>query len=130
MAACSLAKSSKNSTSVPRVVVLAASDSRLYFQPPVRFGYGGAEHIHADEYFLVPFDGARMEWVSTSHGRTPLGKRPVGGGREANGAPLLHAIAELPNYRVRTVGKAGEHLGGAHFPFAGAEIFVEYYEVL
>jgi hypothetical protein len=69
-----------------------------------------------------------MEWVSTSHGRPPMGKRPVEGGHEATGHPLYHAIGEVEG--VRSIGKAGEHLGGAHFPFAGAEHFNEYYEVL
>ena len=69
-----------------------------------------------------------MEWVASDHGIPPLGKRPVEGGREADGSLLFHAIGEVDG--VRVVGKAGEHLGGASFPFAGEERHVDYYEVL
>jgi len=98
------------------------------FLPPVRVPYGGGEYYVHGDYWIVPFDGSRMEWVATDHGHPPLGKRPVEGGREADGRTLVHAIGEVDG--VRVVGKAGEHLGGANLPFAGKERHVDYYEVL
>ncbi|KAH7101012.1 hypothetical protein BKA62DRAFT_639283 [Auriculariales sp. MPI-PUGE-AT-0066] len=99
-----------------------------HVQPPARYGYAGAENEWFEDYYLVPFDGSRMEWVSTSHGRPPPGKRPVEGGREADGSPLYHAIGEVDG--VRTLGKVSVNLGGALFPFGGCEVMNEYYEVL
>ncbi|KAH7101005.1 hypothetical protein BKA62DRAFT_639276 [Auriculariales sp. MPI-PUGE-AT-0066] len=98
------------------------------FQPPARYGYAGSEFEWFEDYYLVPFDGSRMEWVSTSRGRPPPGKRPVEGGCESDGSPLYHAIGEVDG--VRTLGKVNEALGGALFPYNGEEIMNEYYEVL
>lgn len=98
------------------------------FVPPVRYSWGGGEFLWDQDYYIVPFDGARMEWAPASHGVTPAGKRLVEGGRESDGRPLYHAVATVDG--VRVLGKAGEHLYGASFPYGGAEVNCEYYEVL
>jgi hypothetical protein len=49
-----------------------------------------------------------MEWVHTSHGRVPSGRRPVEGGYEESGQKLYHGLAVVNG--VRVPGKAGEHL--------------------
>ncbi|KZV95704.1 hypothetical protein EXIGLDRAFT_610185 [Exidia glandulosa HHB12029] len=98
------------------------------FIPPVRWSYGGKEYLWDKDYFLVPFDGSRMEWVSASHGVTPVGRRLVEGGVEPAGERLYHAIGMVDGHRVP--GKAAAHLNGALFPYAGEEMLVEYYEVL
>jgi len=69
-----------------------------------------------------------MEWVPTSHGRIPQGRRPVEGGYEDHGGKLYHALA---NYQgIRVPGKTGEHLNGCNVPFGGAELVVEEYQIL
>lgn len=93
-----------------------------------------------------------MEFVLTSHGKIPNGRRPVEGGYEENGSKLYHAVAPVKG--VQVPGKAAEHLyvtllfyiilpiiydafifmltsGGCHVAFGGAEIEVsENYQVL
>jgi hypothetical protein len=49
-----------------------------------------------------------MEWVPTSGGRLPQGRRPVEGGYEQNGGQLYHAYANIQG--VNVPGKTGEHL--------------------
>ena len=72
--------------------------------------YGGREVEHNGRYDLLPFDPNTMEWVPTSHGQVPPGRRPVEGGYEEDGAKLYHAIAVV--HGVRVPGKAGPHLVG------------------
>lgn len=98
------------------------------FVPPVRWGFAGQEVLWDRDYYLVPFDGARMEWVSANHSVTPAGRRLVDGGRDVAGDPLYHAVGNV--HGVRVPGKAGAHLNGAQLPYGGREVFVEYYEVL
>lgn len=76
--------------------------------PPCRVPYGGAEFEHHGRFDLLPFDPATMEWVPTSQGRIPQGRRPVEGGYEEHGGKLYHALATVQN--VRVPGKTGEHL--------------------
>ncbi|KAF8190555.1 hypothetical protein BJ912DRAFT_965515, partial [Pholiota molesta] len=76
------------------------------------YGYHG-------RYDLLPFRPHEMEWVPTSHGRIPYGRRPIDGGYEEKGAKLYHAAAHFNGLRVP--GKAGEHLGGARISFGGRE---------
>ncbi|KAI0661755.1 hypothetical protein C8Q70DRAFT_675977 [Cubamyces menziesii] len=97
--------------------------------PPVRVGYDGREIAHRGRYELLPFDPNRMEWVPSSHGRIPYGRRPVEGGYEETGEKLYHAIATVA--RVRVPGKAGVHLTtGAHVPFDQREHDVAQFEIL
>ena len=49
------------------------------------------------------------EWVPTSHGLIPQGRRPVDGGYEESGDRLYHAVAVVHGCSVP--GKTGEHLG-------------------
>ena len=79
-----------------------------HLTPPVRVPYGGGEHEHQGRFDLLPINDQMMEWVSTSHGQIPTGRRPVEGGYEENGARLFHAIAYINN--VWVPGKTGEHL--------------------
>ncbi|EPQ54075.1 hypothetical protein GLOTRDRAFT_77982 [Gloeophyllum trabeum ATCC 11539] len=87
--------------------------------PPCRVPYGGGEHEHNGRYDLLPFTPETMEWVPTSHGRIPDGRRPVEGGYEEHGAKLYHALAQVSGIHVP--GKTGEHLGGCNVAFGGAE---------
>ncbi|KAH8092590.1 hypothetical protein BXZ70DRAFT_950585 [Cristinia sonorae] len=97
--------------------------------PPCRVPYGGGEHGHQGRYDLLPFDPATMEWVTTSKGKVPPGKRPIEGGYEDHTGKLYHALAKIQG--VKVPGKTGEHLGGANIPFGGGEHFVEKdYEIL
>ncbi|KAJ8072526.1 hypothetical protein PM082_016085 [Marasmius tenuissimus] len=97
--------------------------------PPCMVPYGGQELNHHGRYDLLPFDSNTMEFVSTSHGRIPSGRRPVEGGYEENGAKLYHAVAVVQGLRVP--GKAGEHLGAAHVSFGGSEHSIsDHYEIL
>jgi len=101
-----------------------------HLSPPCRVPYGGTEHEHHGRYDLLPFDPNLMEWVPTSDGRIPQGRRPVEGGYEQNGGKLYHALAVAPA-RVRVPGKAGEHLGGCNFAFGGSEhVARENYDIL
>ncbi|KAI0734301.1 hypothetical protein C8Q72DRAFT_460923 [Fomitopsis betulina] len=100
-----------------------------HLSPPCRVPYGGGEHEHHGRYDLLPFDPTTMEWVHTSQGRVPPGRRPVEGGYEQGGGKLYHALAVIDGIRVP--GKAGEHLGGANIAFGGGEHAVhDNYEIL
>ncbi len=116
--------------------------------------YGGREYEHRGTTYLLPFDPTAMLWVRASHGRLPLGWRPVEGGYERIGAQkLYHALAVVDG--VSVPGKAGNHghmvsawlvvsvarashadldrtlQCGANVPFDGRElVIVPAYEVL
>jgi hypothetical protein len=80
---------------------------------PCRVPYGGREHEHHGRYDLLPFDRATMEFVGTSHGHIPAGRRPVDGGYEDGGqSKLYHAVATVISggQEVRVPGKTGVHL--------------------
>jgi len=97
--------------------------------PPCRVPYGGREYEHRGRYDLLPFDNATMEWVRTSHGRLPPGRKLVAGGYEEGGRMLFHAAASINGCMVP--GKTGEHLRAAHIPFGGGEHVVsENYDIL
>ncbi|KAI0794350.1 hypothetical protein C8Q74DRAFT_571582 [Fomes fomentarius] len=98
------------------------------FDPPPRVAYGGAENEHTGRYDLLPFDPDTMEWVPTSHGELPHGRRLVEGGYEENGEKLYHALGDVDG--VRVPGKTGTHLRSANLPFGGQEVTVEQYEIL
>ena len=79
--------------------------------PPCRVPYGGTEFEHHGRFDLLPFDPITMEWVFTSQGRVPPGKRPIEGGYEEHGGKLYHALAQVSG--VEVPGKTGEHLVSA-----------------
>lgn len=79
-----------------------------HLNPPCSVPYGGGEHSHHGRYDLLPFTPQTMEFVRTSHGRIPDGRRPVEGGYEENGAKLYHAVGLVKGTRVP--GKTGSHL--------------------
>jgi len=54
-----------------------------------------------------------MEWVRTSGGRIPSGRRPVEGGYEESGEKLYHAVGLVKG--VKVPGKTGEHLYAVYF---------------
>jgi len=87
--------------------------------PPCRVPYGGGEHEHHGRYDLLPFQPQLMEWVSTSYGQIPQGRRPIEGGYEDHGAKLYHALASVSGIMVP--GKTGSHLGGCNVAFGGGE---------
>ncbi|ORY55161.1 hypothetical protein BCR35DRAFT_322725 [Leucosporidium creatinivorum] len=90
--------------------------------------YGGAEVAHVGRYDILPITEA-MEWVPTSRGQIPKGRRPVEGGFEETGAHLFHALVHIDGVHVPA--KTGEHLGGANAPWGGAEVVhTENYEIL
>lgn len=117
-----------------------------HLNPPVRVGYDGDEHDHWGQFDLLPINHQTMDWVPTSHGRIPLGRRPVEGGYEENGARLFHAIAYIDNIWVP--GKTGEHIvrkdlpailcyltrhanqEAAKIPYGGKEMICENYQIL
>lgn len=76
--------------------------------PYVAVPYGGAEHGHHGRYDLLPYVPNQMEFVPTSNGKIPYGRRPIEGGYEDHGAKLYHAVALVNGIRVP--GKTGEHL--------------------
>ncbi|BGP04009.1 DUF3421 domain-containing protein [Rhodotorula toruloides] len=86
------------------------------------YSYGGVEKHHEGRFDILPITEA-MEWVPTSYGQIPPGRRPVEGGFEEGGQHLFHAIMTIDG--VRVPGKTGEHLHGANFPFGGGEIVQE-----
>ncbi|KZV95701.1 hypothetical protein EXIGLDRAFT_465400 [Exidia glandulosa HHB12029] len=95
---------------------------------PVRVGYGGGERSVETDFFVVPVDASRMEWVAASHGRTPEGRTPVEAGHENDGTPLYHAVALVDGLPVP--GKCGPGLRSAHVPYGGVELVREYYQIL
>ncbi|KAH9068313.1 hypothetical protein EDB83DRAFT_497921 [Lactarius deliciosus] len=95
---------------------------------PCRVPFGGDELEHHGRYDLLPFVPELMEFVVTSRGHVPPGRRPVKGGSES-GHELYHAVAVIDG--VKVPGKAGFHLGGCNIPFGGREhIVTEKYEIL
>jgi len=97
--------------------------------PPCRVPYGGGEFEHHGRYDLLPFVPHLMEWVSTSRGQIPPGRRPIEGGVENHGAKLYHAVAKVGNAWVP--GKTGSHLNGCNVAFGGGEhVFHEGYYIL
>jgi hypothetical protein len=79
-----------------------------HLSPFASVAYGGYEHGHHGRYDLLPFDPATMEFVPTSYGKIPSGRRPIEGGYEEYGPKLYHAVASING--VRVPGKTGEHL--------------------
>ncbi|KAI5892647.1 uncharacterized protein SCHCODRAFT_02626726 [Schizophyllum commune H4-8] len=91
--------------------------------------YGGTELLHTGRYELLSFLPMQMEWVKTSNGRVPEGKKAVDGGYEPSGHKLYHALGTVND--VRVPGKTGQHLGCANFPLLGKEHSLrEDYEIL
>jgi Protein of unknown function (DUF3421) len=80
----------------------------LQLHPPCRVPYGGEERQHQGRYDLLPFIPSVMEWVTTSGGRIPEGRRPIEGGYEEDGSKLYHAAVRIGN--VIVPGKTGLHL--------------------
>ena len=75
---------------------------------PCRVPFGGGEREHRGRYDLLPFVPELMEFVLTSRGQVPPGRRPVKGGFEKSGQELYHAVATING--VRIPGKTGAHL--------------------
>ncbi|KAF9447733.1 hypothetical protein P691DRAFT_760498 [Macrolepiota fuliginosa MF-IS2] len=97
--------------------------------PHVYFGFWHKEYRHFGQYDLFPFVPEQMEWVRTSCGQVPPGRRPIQGGYEPHGDKLYHALANVDG--VDIPGKAGEHLpAGAHVPFNGQEVIIQEYQIL
>ena len=79
-----------------------------HLQPHASVPYGGKEQGHHGRYDLLPYKPDQMEFVLTSYGRIPPGRRPVEGGYEDHGAKLYHAVAWVNGIRIP--GKTAEHL--------------------
>jgi DM9 repeat len=62
-------------------------------------------------YDILPIT-QEHEWIPTSHGRVPEGRRPVDGGYEESGHRLYHAVAVVHGCSVP--GKTGAHLGAIY----------------
>ncbi|KNZ81914.1 hypothetical protein J132_10193 [Termitomyces sp. J132] len=69
-----------------------------------------------------------MEWVHTSYGQIPPGRRPIEGGYEEHGAKLYHGLALVNG--VKVPGKTSEHLGACNVSFGGTEVTITEYEIL
>ncbi|KAK4053320.1 hypothetical protein OIO90_003932 [Microbotryomycetes sp. JL221] len=99
-----------------------------YVRGQVMVSFGGSEFKHEGRFDVLPIT-QDMEWVATSHGRVPKGRRPVEGGFEENGSHLFHAMTLIGE--VPVPGKTGSHLNGANFPWGGGEHVVsEHYSIL
>ncbi|VDC06812.1 unnamed protein product [Peniophora sp. CBMAI 1063] len=72
---------------------------------------------------VLHVDPDAMDWISTSHGRIPVGVQPVEGGYDKTGERFYHAICTFNG--VTVPGKTGEHLCGARFPWNGIEHSIE-----
>jgi len=94
-----------------------------HLQPYVAVPYGGAEYGHHGRYDLLPFKPDQMEFVPTSNGWIPRGRRPIEGGYEDHGEKLYHAAAFING--VRVPGKTAEHLGACNVAFGGAEHVIQ-----
>ena len=79
-----------------------------HLNPFASVPYGGGEHAHQGRFDLLPFRPDQMEWVRTSGGMIPPGRRPIEGGYEEDGNKLYHAVGVVSG--VRIPGKTGEHL--------------------
>ena len=75
---------------------------------PCRVPFAGGELEHRGRYDLLPFVPETMEFVLTSHGQVPPGRRPVKGGFEKSGQELYHGVAVVNG--VKVPGKTGAHL--------------------
>jgi len=82
---------------------------------PCFVSYGGEEIHHEGRYDLLPFVPEHMEFVQTSGGRIPPGRRPVKGGFEHDGKELYHAVAVVEGIKVP--GKTGLHFVRPHLSF-------------
>jgi len=96
--------------------------------PPASVPYNGVECAHHGRYDLLVFVPEQMEFVRTSHGQLPPGRKPIEGGYEESGSPLYHAIGVVNGLRVP--GKTGEHLRACHVAFGGQEHVLQDYELL
>jgi len=92
-------------------------------QPYVSVPYGGGEHGHHGRYDLLLYRPDQMEFVLTSYGRIPPGRRTIDGGYEDHGAKLYHAAAFING--VRVPGKTAEHLGACNVAFGGTEHIIQ-----
>ncbi|KAG5350887.1 hypothetical protein C0989_008921, partial [Termitomyces sp. Mn162] len=79
-----------------------------HLQPFASVAYGGVERAHHGRFDLLPFVPQTMEWVHTSYGQIPPGRRPIEGGYEEHGAKLYHGLALVNG--VKVPGKTSEHL--------------------
>lgn len=75
--------------------------------------FAGREKQHTGPFELLPFDHERMELVKVTGADVEFGNggrwlKPVAGGKESDGTPLWHAIADMNG--VKTPGKAARHL--------------------
>ncbi|KAK0435972.1 hypothetical protein EV421DRAFT_1908255 [Armillaria borealis] len=70
----------------------------LYF--PCRIPFRGQEIIHKGCYDLLPFNPNTMEFIQTSGGYIPHGRRPVKGGHDQGGSPLYHIVVEVNGMRI------------------------------
>ncbi|KAG6817348.1 hypothetical protein H0H87_009947 [Tephrocybe sp. NHM501043] len=99
-----------------------------HLQPFASVAYGGVERGHHGRFDLLPFVPQTMEWVRTSYGQIPPGRRPIEGGYEEHGAKLYHALAVVNGAKVP--GKTGDHLSACNVSFGGVEVTVTDYEIL
>jgi len=79
-----------------------------HLNPFASVPYGGGEYAHQGRFDLLPFRNDQMEWVRTSGGMIPPGRRPIEGGYEEDGNKLYHAVGVVSG--VKIPGKTGEHL--------------------
>ncbi|PFH52958.1 hypothetical protein AMATHDRAFT_138897 [Amanita thiersii Skay4041] len=101
----------------------------MHFPSHAVVAYGGQEHPHNGRYDLLPFVPEQMEFVRTSYGQIPPGRRPIEGGYEETGHKLYHAVGTVNG--VRVPGKTAEHLGGCNIGYGGIEhVILENYEIL
>ncbi|KAK0472441.1 hypothetical protein IW261DRAFT_1570795 [Armillaria novae-zelandiae] len=96
---------------------------------PCSVPFGGRKRAHKGRCDLLPFNPDTMEFVRTSHGCLPEGRKLIKGGYEEDGTPLFHGVAMHKGIRIP--GKTSPYLGGCNVTWGNAEHVVRSdYEIL
>ncbi len=67
---------------------------------PCSVPFCGWEIVHMRCYNLLPFNPNTMDFVLTSQGHFPAGRKLVKGGHDQDGTPLYHGVAMLNGIRI------------------------------
>ncbi|SJL14313.1 uncharacterized protein ARMOST_17769 [Armillaria ostoyae] len=85
-----------------------------HLRVPCSVPYLSGKIAHTGRYDLLPFNPDTMEFVRTSRGRFPAGRKLVRGGYDEDGSPLYHGVTVYNGIKIP--GKALTH------PWAGCNI--------
>ncbi|PBK87742.1 hypothetical protein ARMGADRAFT_860439, partial [Armillaria gallica] len=91
----------------------------------------GCEIAYMGCYDLLPFNPNTMEFVCTSQGHFPAGRKLVKGGHNQDGTPLYHGVAILNGIRIPGSINPRWNWAGCNIPWGGAAHYaVSDYEIL